>query len=511
MNKKTIWILAAIMTITMIWLVYLQTSWFRNALTVKQREFSSSVNNSLYLLVKKLEQREVVAHLSNEVIALNFDSVPPVPANPRLNRPGHEIVDSMIHDTMHKDRIMVISRDTSLYMITDSTSDEFFLDSPVLDKTAFQKEINSRIKNKTVFVENLVNQLIRKRVNIEDRISPKLISSLLSQCLKENGIKNEYEFAIMTNSTCFYRTSNFPENFGQYYQVNLYPNDILSPSCILSVYFPDEEKFSLSSLSKIAITTIILMVIIMLTFASTLIIIFRQKKIGEMRTDFINNMTHELKTPISSISLASQMLKDPAVAKNESMFNNISSIIESESKRLGNQVERVLQMAAIDRKKGMKLKVKDLYINEIVKNVATNFSLKVKEKNGTLQCNYLAKDDVVEGDEVHITNLIYNLLDNGLKYSGDNVPELSVTTKNVKNGVEIAISDNGIGISRENQKHIFDQFYRVHTGNVHNVKGFGIGLSYVKGVVDEHNGTIKVKSEIGKGSTFYVYLPFNIK
>ncbi len=511
MSGKTIWILAAVMTVTMVWLIYMQMTWFKTALTVKQQEFSSAVNNSLYTLAQKLEEREVVAHLNNEVIALNFDSVHIPPVTPNLNRPGHEIADSMIHDSAHKDRIMVISRDSAFYMLTDTTSEEFYFDTPMMDKNSFQKEIASRIKNKTVFVENLVNKLIRKRVNIEDRVSPKLISSLLTQCLKENGIKSNYEFAITSNSNCYYRTCNFSDNFSQYYQVTLYPNDILSPSCILTVYFPDEDKISLSSLSKMGVTTIVLTVIIMLTFAVTLVIIFRQKKIGEMKTDFINNMTHELKTPISSISLASQMLKDPAVAKNEAMFNNISSIIESESKRLGFQVERVLQMAAVDRKKGMKIKVKDLYINDLIKNVAKNFSLKVKEKKGTLTCLYQAKDDVVEGDEVHITNLIYNLLDNALKYSGDNVPKLEITTKNVKNGVEISVSDNGIGISRENQKHIFDQFYRVHTGNVHNVKGFGIGLSYVKGVVEEHNGTIKVKSEIGKGSTFYIYLPFNIK
>jgi two-component system phosphate regulon sensor histidine kinase PhoR len=239
------------------------------------------------------------------------------------------------------------------------------------------------------------------------------------------------------------------------------------------------------------------------------VIIFRQKKLSEMKTDFVNNMTHELKTPISSISLASQMLKDKTVMKNEQMFDHISQVIEDESKRLGFQVERVLQMAVLERGK-VRMKVKELYINDLIKKVVNSFDLKVKDRNGIIISRLKAKDDVIEGDEVHITNLIFNLLDNALKYTED-TPKLEITTENVNNGIEISVTDNGIGISRESQKHIFDQFYRVHTGNIHNVKGFGIGLSYVKCVVDEHQGKIRIKSDVGKGTTFYIYLPFNLK
>ncbi|MBQ5575673.1 MAG: HAMP domain-containing histidine kinase, partial [Bacteroidales bacterium] len=242
-------------------------------------------------------------------------------------------------------------------------------------------------------------------------------------------------------------------------------------------------------------------------FLSTLIIILRQKKLHEMKTDFVNNMTHELKTPIASISLASQMLKDPAIAKNEQSFSNISSIIEEESKRLGFQVERVLQMAALERGKTI-LKTKEICLNDIIRKVVKTFDLKLKAKDGAITCKYGAKDDLIEGDEVHITNIITNLLDNALKYT-EIKPDLKITTANVKNGVEFTVSDNGIGISRENQKRIFEQFFRVHTGNIHNVKGFGIGLSYVKKIVDAHHGTIKIKSDLGRGTTFTVFLPFD--
>lgn len=201
------------------------------------------------------------------------------------------------------------------------------------------------------------------------------------------------------------------------------------------------------------------------------------------------------------------MLKDPTVSKNQENVSRMASVIEDESKRLGFQVERVLQMAQLDRGK-TPLKLKDLTVNDIIKKVVRSVELKVKNRDGVLVCKYGAKDDMIEGDEVHITNLMNNLLDNALKYC-DKVPQLKIETRNNDKGVEISITDNGIGISREDQKRIFDNFFRVHTGNVHDVKGFGIGLSYVKKIVLAHHGNINVKSEPGKGSTFTIFLPFN--
>ena len=308
-------------------------------------------------------------------------------------------------------------------------------------------------------------------------------------------------------STYFSSEGYEPDEDDHLYEIDLFPDDLISPHAYLVMYFPDENKISMSTLTRNTVTSIILSLIIIAIFLSTLIIILRQKKLHEMKTDFVNNMTHELKTPIASISLASQMLKDPAIAKNEQSFSNISSIIEEESKRLGFQVERVLQMAALERGKTI-LKTKEICLNDIIRKVVKTFDLKLKAKDGAITCKYGAKDDLIEGDEVHITNIITNLLDNALKYT-EIKPDLKITTANVKNGVEFTVSDNGIGISRENQKRIFEQFFRVHTGNIHNVKGFGIGLSYVKKIVDAHHGTIKIKSDLGRGTTFTVFLPFD--
>lgn len=509
MSRKVIFALACVMTFTMVWLIYIQVSWFKEALKMRKQQFSASVNRSLYGVVQKLEESEVVTHLKNEVIAVNFDSASVGKPVPNINVHGRRLVDSMLRDTS-EGKILVLSSDSATVSILQS-GDHKIPTEQTIDREEFQEQVMARIHNKTVFVENLVNQLIRKKINIEDRISPKTINNYLKKQFECNGIDADYDFAIRGEDNQYYfKTAGFnPDSVPQTYQITLYPNDIVSPPCYLVVYFPDENKVSLNSISRQGFASLALTLIIMLTFVATLVIIFRQKKLSEMKTDFVNNMTHELKTPISSISLASQMLKDKTVLKNEQMFDHISQVIEDESKRLGYQVERVLQMAVIERGK-VRMKVKELYINEIIKKVVNSFDLKVKDRGGVIITRLKAHDDLIDGDEVHITNLIFNLLDNGLKYT-EGTPKLEVTTENVKNGIEISVTDNGIGISRESQKHIFDQFYRVHTGNVHNVKGFGIGLSYVKCVVDEHQGKIRIKSDVGKGTTFYIYLPFSLK
>lgn len=510
MSKKLIWILGVVMTGTMVWMIFIQTSWFRTSFELRQGQFSEQVTRSLNGVVTTLEEREVVMHITREVTALSFDSIPAFDGK-LVSRPGHELVDETLRDkSKNSSTMVVVNKDSIVYTITDSTRGRYLYDQPSMKPDQFRDEVSRRVHHdKSVFVENLVNQLIRKKVNLEDRVDPQDIQKLLREQLRLNGIYSNYEFAILDQQgQLFFRTPDYgPSDEVNLYEATLFPNDLLSPPSSLAVYFPDEAKISLKSLSKNMITSIILAVIIMSIFVVTLLIITKQKKLHEMKTDFVNNMTHELKTPISSISLASQMLKDPSVSINQESVSRMASVIEDESKRLGFQVERVLQMAQLDRGKTI-LKLKELTLNDIVKKVVRSFELKVKNRDGVLLCKYGAKDDMIEGDEVHITNLIHNLLDNALKYC-DKTPDLRITTRNVNKGVEMVVADNGIGISRDDQKRVFDNFFRVHTGNVHDVKGFGIGLSYVKKIVDAHHGRISLKSEIGKGSTFTIFIPFN--
>lgn len=273
----------------------------------------------------------------------------------------------------------------------------------------------------------------------------------------------------------------------------------------LYVYFPKRRGFLLRTTGFTIIPTFILTTLLIAIFAYAIFVIFRQKKLSMIKNDFINNMTHELKTPISTISLASQMLEDGSITNTPKTIEHISKIINQESKRLSFQVEKVLQMAVFNEGR-LKLKFKEFDINDTLRNVINNFEIRVKSKDGVLLSKLNTESVTIKGDEVHITNVFLNLLDNAMKYSNGS-PEITVTSEKKDNMVNISFIDRGIGIAKEHQSHIFDRFYRVPTGNVHNVKGFGLGLSYVKKIVELHNGKINIESIINKGTKFSILLP----
>jgi two-component system phosphate regulon sensor histidine kinase PhoR len=247
--------------------------------------------------------------------------------------------------------------------------------------------------------------------------------------------------------------------------------------------------------------------ILLITFIFTIVVIFRQKRYSEIKNDFINNMTHELKTPIASISLAAQMLSDDSVPKNDKMLKHLTSVVSDESKRLRFLVEKVLQMSMFDRKKAS-FKKKELDLNEMVESIANSFSLRVEHTGGKIYVDVGAVDSAIYVDEVQFQNVIFNLMDNAVKYRKPDKP-LNVTLKtwNDDRWLYLSVEDTGMGMRKDNLKKIFDKFYRVHTGNVHDVKGFGLGLAYVRKVVELHDGDIRVESELGKGTTFTIKLP----
>jgi two-component system phosphate regulon sensor histidine kinase PhoR len=249
-----------------------------------------------------------------------------------------------------------------------------------------------------------------------------------------------------------------------------------------------------------------LILIIIYSFSYTIFTIFRQKKLSEIKNDFVNNMTHEIKTPIATISLACEVLNDKDVKKSEDLFANYINMIKHENKRLETLVEHILQTATLE-KGQLILRKEELDIHAIISTAVNNVGFHVMQKSGRIIENLNAANPIIRADKVHITNLIYNLLDNANKYSPEK-PKIVISTENSNNGLIIKVADNGIGISKANQKKIFEKFSRIATGNVHDVKGFGLGLSYVKAIVDKHQGKISIESELKKGSVFIVYLPF---
>lgn len=277
----------------------------------------------------------------------------------------------------------------------------------------------------------------------------------------------------------------------------------------LRVYFPNRTNIILSSLWKNAAGTALFAMIILSCFAYTLMVIFQQKKLSEMKTDFINNMTHEFKTPIATISLASDSIVSPMILGNPDKVQRFANIIKQENKRMNSQVEKVLQMALID-KRDFSLKFTEVNLHEVIQAAVENITLRVEKRDGMVKPSLLATKSVIEGDHTHVANVINNLLDNAEKYSPDK-PEISISTRDVSNGVEVTVQDKGIGISKEARKQIFDKFYRVPTGNLHDVKGFGLGLSYVKAMMTAHKGSVEVKSEPGKGSSFILTFPYQVE
>jgi two-component system phosphate regulon sensor histidine kinase PhoR len=247
------------------------------------------------------------------------------------------------------------------------------------------------------------------------------------------------------------------------------------------------------------------MLIIIFSFYYTVMTVFRQKKLSDMKTDFINNMTHEFKTPVATILLASEALKDPAVTDDKDRLKRLAGVIYDENKRIGSQVERVLQLAAME-KGEFRLNLTNFDFHEMVNKVADNIAIQVENKNGQIVRSLNARKTLINADELHLSNVLYNLLDNANKYC-PGTPEIKIITEDEAGGLLLAVEDNGIGMTREQQARVFEKFYRVPTGNVHNVKGFGLGLNYVKTIVDMHGGAIKLKSEKNKGSRFEVFLP----
>jgi len=289
---------------------------------------------------------------------------------------------------------------------------------------------------------------------------------------------------------------------------------IASLSCIfkndqmvLGAWFPDEKNRAMSSIFWWLLVCFILLAVLVFGFIFTIYSFLRQKKISEMKSDFVNNITHEFKTPIATISLASEMLLKPSVLSSETKARKYAGIIYDENIRLKNQVENVLQLAALDRGT-FNLKYKSLDIHQLINKVAESFQLLVKERNGSVKLLLNATNHQSYADCMHIENVISNLLDNADKYS-PGIPDITVSTFNRNDHIVVAVEDKGIGISKENQKRIFRKMYRVHTGNLHNVKGFGLGLYYVKSLIEAHNGNINLHSEPGKGSRFEISLPLD--
>ena len=388
-----------------------------------------------------------------------------------------------------------------------------------LGVTPVSVENNQLEEHQRIFLERLhlneqFNDELRdlaKSLELSPSEETKVLDSLIHSELRNSGINTPFDFAVYDN---FYNRiilektgQNTKELIEGDYQFMLSPN--FYPFRTLSLYFPHKASYIFSQTYGILIISSLFILIIISSFAYTFYNIIRQKKLSVMKNDFINNMTHELKTPISTISLVCQALKDKDIAKSEDLYQNYIRMVDEENKRLGMMTERVLQTAVIDKGK-LKLSKIGLDVHELISEAIEKINIQVKAKKGTIFAELDAEYSFVLADRVHITNVLVNLLDNANKYTPEE-PEIKVKTENNGKGVLVHVQDNGVGISKANQKKVFEKLYRVSTGNRHDVKGFGLGLSYVKAIIEEHGGSISLESELGKGSIFTIFIPFGFK
>lgn len=508
MKKQTIWILTIVMALCFLGLLCIQIFYMRNIVQIRYEQFSQGVRQSLVAVATHLEQDETRHFLEEDVRQVETSAVvsqylgDPVP---RLDG----IKYSFTTKTGLEADLTIKGDITEISKIQGSGG-------PVgAHYKAFQDDYRNRYLYQKGMLDDVILNIMSKASTrpVSERADSARVSTYLRQELDTLGLKVPFEFAVANYAgTVLYKSAGFQtaaSDRDNMFIQTLFPNDGAGPHNYLKVYFPTKSDYIFSSISFL-VPAFAFTFILLIIFVYTIIVAFRQKKLTEMKNDFINNMTHEFKTPISSISLAAQMLNDQSVRKSPMMLQQISTVITDETKRLRFQVEKVLQMSMFDRQKAT-LKLEEIDANAAIFNIVNTFKLKVEKYGGSISAQLDAMDAIVTVDEMHFTNVIFNLLDNAVKYRSEERPlKLTVTSRDLsEERLQITIEDNGIGIRRDDLKKIFDKFYRVSTGNRHDVKGFGLGLAYVRKMVSELGGDIRVESEYNVGTKFIIILPLS--
>ena len=512
MKKSTIWILGVVMGLSFLSLLYLQVSYIEEMVKMRREQFDESVQRGLDQACRNIELMETKSYLEADAVATE-----------RAAQMSKEVD---VADNVHVDDDEVVKY-TQRYSVNSSKGMSHFewemkiepsVPKPIIStgknipQTAktLQEILNDRYVHQRALLDEVVSSILRTASDkpLKQRVNFKQLDAFLKSEFRNNGIDIPYHFTVTDRmGTMIYHCSDYvPDGSENLYSHVLFKNDPPARMGMVNVHFPTLDSYIFSSV-RFMIPSVVFTFVLLVTFIFTIYIIFRQKKLTEIKNDFINNMTHEFKTPISTISLAAQMLQDPAVGKSPAMFNHISGVINDETKRLRFQVEKVLQMSMFERQKAT-LKMKDVNANELIAGVVKTFAIKVEKNDGTITSELEAGNPWVLVDEMHFTNVIFNLLDNAVKYKKpEGELQLHVKTWNESEKLYISIQDNGIGIKKENLKKIFDKFYRVHTGNLHDVKGFGLGLAYVKKIIQDHRGAIRAESELNVGTKFIIVLP----
>ncbi|MEL6132847.1 MAG: HAMP domain-containing sensor histidine kinase [Bacteroidota bacterium] len=518
MKTTQVYIIVGFMLVAVLGIIVIQVRQLQEALELSEENFNASVNDALNKVVDKLEgevmrtqfisvsrQFNVRVPQEDPLSTGKINTRAPEGDNP-LRQQRVVITDSLAIVTEKEAFIPV----DSVFTAGGSLSYVYRFGEDTLDEEDMKVEFRGHPR---------AIQLVSSALSsFEDMPMPKvhgydtlMLDSMIQMELFNQGIFLDYGFKVAElNEEQGQAQQNAQKRAvraltTQQHRVQMFPNMKVEEPNFLEVYFTGERMFQMRQVWTQAGVALLFTLIILLSFGFTLRVIFRQKRLSEMKTDFINNMTHELKTPIATISLATDAINNPRVQATEGGIERYAGIIKEENQRMHRQVERVLLAAQMDRNK-VTLREEQVDIHQILEAATQGVQLQVKEKGGEVELHLRALQTVVQGDREHLSNVIYNLLDNARKYSSA-APRITIRTWNKGDNIKIAVEDCGIGIKKADLPHIFTRFFRVSTGNLHDVKGFGLGLSYVKEITEAHEGHVQVDSIWGHGSTFTLTLP----
>ena len=505
------------MTIALVGLSWFQLHWINSVLRLSNERLEKDALESMKLVAQKLERNEMAMVAANSFafissasgpdddttlvvydyqVSNNKEKTKPLKIKTNDNRKVKVIIknDSNVDYRVFKEGNTLHDVDIKVTITDDDTTGEFV----VPERLHKKKEVFTKV------VEEMMYYEIRKPA----RVHPVIIDSLLRKEFISHGIRLDFEYAVYDLEDTSFRileTTNPEGLLKTPLRASLFPNDLMANNLSLLVNFPNKTSYLLRDMWLSLLTSGLFILIIIATFSYVIYKIIQQKKLAELKNDFINNMTHEFKTPIATVTLASEALKEEAVQSSPDTLRRYIGVIQQENTRLGKQVEKVLQLGSLD-KENLKFDKKLTEVNQILTSAIERISFQIEELGGNLETDFKHNEVRLMVDEMHISNAIFNLLDNAVKYSIDK-PEITVRSFIKGDQLCLAVKDRGIGLSKSQQQQIFDKFYRVPKGDLHDVKGFGLGLSYVKYVIDSHGGEIKVNSQLNKGSEFTIKIP----
>jgi two-component system, OmpR family, phosphate regulon sensor histidine kinase PhoR len=534
MNRKIFISLVIMMALSIIGITWVQINWFSNVIKANNESFDNRVFISLNNAANEIESLRKMNTFNNFLFRdplQTADTAGGVSGyfsfGSYISQGGGTVSVKISNQVGTVDsngvrRSVVISKDTTFVdSLHSSGSFNVRLDGENANVNAVEdgksiymkeKEFSDWVRKRSSEFRNMSDQMLYEIYQSEKtmELENSEILNALNRFLPFYGVHTPFEFAVVKDgeitsaSTDKISKSEFKKSL---YKVRLFPENLIQRNLLLSVVFPKKNNYVLGSMVWLLGGSLLFSLFIFSTFALSLYFIIRQKKISDIKSDFINNMTHEFKTPIATISLAADTITNPKVINDENSVRHFIGMIKKENSRMNKQVETILQIASLD-KKEIDFRFAPAALHSIIERTVETIDIQVQQKHGKIRTELSAANDLITADIEHITNLVHNLLDNAIKYSPE-YPDITVSTVNRDDGIVLAVEDKGIGMSKSVQAKIFERFYRQTSGDIHDVKGFGLGLNYVRAIVDAHKGNITVSSEPGKGSRFEIYLPFN--